>query len=141
MRQDEWLVGKKGTHNVKFLTENKTKQIMPRTRAKGNGDGKHVCLQPPAQAVAAHAAHNQRRLHQANEEVIGHRQMGFGLYRTHQMVFPHATFLRRNHVLRRTNRAEISDFPYLCSAFRTSVRRQSWFYSAKTINTPQSIRK
>jgi len=88
LRQGERLVDKKGTHNVKFLTENKTKQIMPRTRAKGNGDGKHVCLQPPAQAVAAHAAHSQRRLHQANAEVIGHRQMGFGLYSVHQMVSP-----------------------------------------------------
>ena len=81
-------MGKKGTHSVKFLTENKTKQIMPCTRAKGNGDGKHVCLQTPAQAVAAHAAHNQRRQHHANAEVIGHRQIGFGLYRTHQMVSP-----------------------------------------------------
>ena len=79
---------KKGTYNVKILTENKTKQIMPCTREKGNGDGKLVSLQPPAQAVAAHAAHNQRRLHQANAEVIGHWQMGFDQYRTHQMVPP-----------------------------------------------------
>jgi len=92
LRQDERLVGKKGTHNVKFLTENKTKQIMPRTRAKGNGDGTLVSLQPPAQAVAAHAAHSQRRLHQANAEVIGHRQMGFGLYSAHQMVSPMPPF-------------------------------------------------
>jgi len=27
-------VGKKGTHNVKILAENKTTQTMPRTRAK-----------------------------------------------------------------------------------------------------------
>ena len=92
LRQGERLVNKKGTYNVKFLTENKTKQIMPRTRAKGNGDGKHVCLQPPAQAVAAHAAHSQRRLHQANAEVIGHWQMGFSLYRAHQMVSPMPPF-------------------------------------------------
>ena len=59
---------------------------------KGNGDGKNVCLQPPAQAVAAHAAHNQRRLHQANAEVIGHWQMGFSLYRAHQMVSPMPPF-------------------------------------------------
>ncbi|MFC2493571.1 MAG: hypothetical protein ACFNTC_04805 [Prevotella sp.] len=28
------MVGKKGTHSVKFLTENKTKQIKPCTRGK-----------------------------------------------------------------------------------------------------------
>ena len=55
--------------------------------------------------------------------------------------FRWATFLRRNHVLRRTNRAEVSNFPYLCSVFRTSVGRLSWVYSTKTINVPQSIRK
>ena|GEM_PF-813344 len=32
------------------------------------------------------------RLHQANAEVIGHRQMGFDLYRTHQMVSPMPPF-------------------------------------------------
>ena len=88
LRQGKRLADKKGTQNVKFLTENKTTQIMPRTRAKGNSDGMLVSLQPPAQAVAAHAAHSQRRQHHANAEVIGHRQMGFGLYSAHQMVPP-----------------------------------------------------
>ena len=92
LRQGGRLVNKKGTHNVKILTENKTTQTMPCTRAKGNGDGKHVCLQTPAQAVAAHAAHSQRRQHQANAEVIGHRQMGFDLYSVHQMVSPMPPF-------------------------------------------------
>ena len=49
------------------------------------------------------------------------------------------TFLRRNHVLRRTNRAEVSNFPYLCSVFRTRVRCLSWFYNSKIINTSQFI--
>ena len=53
---------------------------------KGNGDGKQAGLQPPAQAVAGHAAHSQRRRQHANAEVIGHWQMGSGLYRAHQMV-------------------------------------------------------
>ena len=61
---------------------------MPRTRAKGNGDGRHVCLQPPAQAVAGHVAHNQRRQHHGNAEVTGRWQMGFDLYSVHQMVPP-----------------------------------------------------
>ena len=34
LRQGGRLVIKKGTHNVKILTENKTKQIMPFTRGK-----------------------------------------------------------------------------------------------------------
>ncbi|OFQ08340.1 hypothetical protein HMPREF2955_03470 [Prevotella sp. HMSC073D09] len=34
MGQGERLVNKKGTYNVKFLTENKTTQIMPCTREK-----------------------------------------------------------------------------------------------------------
>ena len=66
---------------------------------------------------------------------------GFRLVENTLNGFPHATFLRRNHVLRRTNLAEISDFPYLCSVFHTSMGRLYWFYSTKTINTPQSIRK
>ena len=34
LRQGERLADKKGTQNVKFRTENKTKQIRLRTRAK-----------------------------------------------------------------------------------------------------------
>ncbi len=37
---------------------------------KDNGDGKQVRLRPPAQAVAGHAAHGQRKQHHANAEVI-----------------------------------------------------------------------
>ena len=92
LRQGGRLVNKKGTHNVKIRTENKTKQIKPCARAKGNGDGMLVSLQPPAQAVAGHAAHSQRRQHHANAEEIGLWQMGFSLYRAHQMVSPMPPF-------------------------------------------------
>jgi hypothetical protein len=40
LRQGERLVNKKGTHNVKILTENKTKQTVPCTRAKETETGR-----------------------------------------------------------------------------------------------------
>jgi putative anti-sigma factor len=49
--------------------------------------------------------------------------------------------LGRNHVLRQANRAEVSNFPYLCSVFRTRMRCLSWFYNSKIINTSQLTEK
>ena len=45
----------------------------------GNGHGKHVRLQPPARAVAGHAAHDQRRQYHGNVGVTRHRQLIFCL--------------------------------------------------------------
>ena len=41
--------------------------------------GKHIRLPQPARAVAGRAAHGQRRQHDANAEVSGHRQAVFCL--------------------------------------------------------------
>ena len=65
------LVDGKGTHNVKFLTENETKSNCAVCTCVGNGI-KHVRLRPPTRAVAGHAAHGQRRLHYGNaEDILG----------------------------------------------------------------------
>ena len=53
MRQGERLVEKTGTHNVKFLTRNWTKQLR-RTHVHGQRQAKHVRLRRPVQAVARH---------------------------------------------------------------------------------------
>ena len=94
-----------------------------------SASGCRACSSQPTEAASG-----KRRSNRALAD-------GFRLVENTLNGFPHATFLRRNHVLRRTNRAEVSDFPYLCSVFRTSAGRLSWVYSTKTINAPQSIRK
>jgi len=45
------LVGRKGTNNVKFLTENYTKS-MSHTARRGKWHGKHIRVLPPTCAVA-----------------------------------------------------------------------------------------
>ena len=49
---------------------------MLHTRASVQRRREHVRLLPPAQSVAGHAAHGQRRQHHANAEVICHWQPG-----------------------------------------------------------------
>ena len=41
--------------------------------------GKHNRLPQPGQAIVGHAAHGQRRQHDANAEVSGHQQAVFCL--------------------------------------------------------------
>ena len=45
--------------------------------------GKQIRLPQPGQAIVGHAAHGQRRQHDANAEVSGHRQAVFCLWRPH----------------------------------------------------------
>ena len=55
-----WTIGwKKGTHNVKILAENQTKQRLCHVQAHGNRYSKHERLRPPASVVAGHAVHGQ----------------------------------------------------------------------------------
>ena len=76
----KWAIGgKKGTHNVKFSTENLTKTIILHARASGQRHRKHVGLQQPARAVVGHVAHDQPRRHYGKAEVICYRQPGFQL--------------------------------------------------------------
>ena len=49
---------------------------MLHTRASGQRHREYVCLLPPVQTVAGHAAHGQRRQHHANAEIICHWQPG-----------------------------------------------------------------
>ena len=76
----KWTIGeKKGTHNVKFSTENMIKMIMLHARASGQRHRKDVRLQQPARAVVGHVAHGQPRRHHGKAEVICHWQPGFQL--------------------------------------------------------------
>ena len=50
LRQGVRLVSGKGTHNVKFLTENQTKQVR-RIHVHGQRNGKNVRLRPSARAA------------------------------------------------------------------------------------------
>ena len=76
----KWAIGgKKGTHNVKFSTENLTKTIILHARASGQRHRKHVGLQRPARAVVGDVAHHQPRRHHEKAEVICHWQPGFQL--------------------------------------------------------------
>ena len=76
----KWTIGeKKGTHNVKFSTENLTKIIILHARASGQRHRKHVGLQQPARAVVGDVAHDQPRRHYGKAEVICYREQGFQL--------------------------------------------------------------
>ena len=72
LRQGERLVDKNGTFSVKYIAEKWTKRYVTITYAHGQQQGKHVRLQPTAQAVAGHAVYKQRKQHHENAEVIGH---------------------------------------------------------------------
>ena len=75
LRQGGRLVGKKGTHNVKILAENQTKQQFCHVQTHGNRYSKHERLQPTACVVAGHAAHGQYWLHHVNAEIISQLQL------------------------------------------------------------------
>ena len=72
LRQGERLVDKNGTFSVKNIAEKWTKRDVASIYAHGQQQGKHVRLQPTAQAVAGHAVYKQRKQHHENAEVIGH---------------------------------------------------------------------
>ena len=72
LRQGGQLVDKNGTFSVKNIAEKWTKRDVTIISAHGQQQGKHVRLQPPAQAVAGHAVYKQRKQHHENAEVIGH---------------------------------------------------------------------
>lgn len=72
LRQGGQLVDKNGTFSVKNIAEKWTKRDVASIYAHGQQQGKHVRLQPTAQAVAVHAAYKQRKQHHENAEAIGH---------------------------------------------------------------------
>ena len=89
----KWTVGgKKGTHNVKFSTENLTKIIILHARASGQRHRKDVRLQQSARAVVGDVAHDQPRRHHGKAEVICYRQAVFNLWRTYGTYFRQVAF-------------------------------------------------
>ena len=107
--QGERLVDRKGTHNVKFLAENQTKDNCAHAcvRAKVR---KTFTLPLPVRAVAGHVALSQRRRYHENAEVIYHRQPSFQLVENAKNDFCLVASFRNNHVLRQTNGGRISVF-------------------------------
>ena len=81
--------------------------------------GKQIRLQRPAQAIVGHAAHGQRRQHDANAEVSGHQQAVFSLWRPRIEFLLPDRVLSHSHVLPQTNGAEFHISSYLCAALRT----------------------
>ena len=79
LRQGGRLVDRMATFYVKFLAESWTNGDWAAYTPLGNDTEKHVRLLPPARAVVGHAAHDQRRRHHGNAEVIGHCQLVFNL--------------------------------------------------------------
>ncbi len=67
---------------LNFLLKLDKKTIMP-YMLTWQQYGKQIRLQRPAQAIVGHAAHGQRRQHDANAEVSGHQQAVFSLWRPH----------------------------------------------------------
>ena len=67
---------------LNFLLKTRQKAIVP-YMLTWQQHGKQIRLQRPAQALAGHAAYGQRKLHDANAEVSGHRQAVFSLWRPH----------------------------------------------------------
>ena len=107
----KWTVGgKKGTHNVKFSTENLTKIIILHARASGQRHRKDVRLQQPARAVVGDVAHDQPRLHHGKAEVICYRQVVFQLVENVWNILPPSRLLKHNHVLPQTNGAVFQVF-------------------------------
>ena len=89
----KWTIGeKKGTHNVKFSTENLTKIIILHARASGQRHRKDVRLQQPARAVAGHATHIQRQQHRGDADVNRPSTSGFLLVETALNSFRPFTF-------------------------------------------------
>ena len=89
----KWTIGeKKGTHNVKFSTENLTKIIILHARASGQRHRKDVRLQQPARAGAGHATHIQRQQHRGDADVNRPSTSGFLLVDTALNSFRPFTF-------------------------------------------------
>ena len=99
----------KGTHNVKFLTKNYTKEILSRTRVWATA-WKAPRLQPPARTAARYATHAQRSQQHANAEVICHLQLVFWLVKNALNAFCLVAFLKHNNALRLSLGGRISNF-------------------------------
>ena len=67
LRQGEQLVARKGTHNVKFCTENQTKTIILFTRTWETACEARTLT---TRVIVPQAAHGQRRQQYGNKEVI-----------------------------------------------------------------------
>ena len=107
----KWTIGgKKGTHNVKFSTENLTKIIILHARASGQRHRKDVRLQQPTRAAVGHVAHDQPRRHHGKAEVICYRQAVFQLVENVWNILPPSRLLKHTYVLPQTAWGNISGF-------------------------------
>ena len=136
----KWMVGgKKGTHNVKFYTENLTKTIILHARASGQRHRKDVRLQQPARAVVGDVAHDQPRRHHGKAEVICYRQAVFNLWRTYGTYFRQVAFWNIATFWHRQMGQYFKFLSYLRPVLCAWAECLSRFYHTKKINSTQLL--
>ena len=86
LRQGERLVIGKGTQNVKFLTENQTKEMMPHTSSWLTAQKARRLTTASASGCRACCTHQRRQYH-GNVQVARHWQPVFNLQRKVLKVF------------------------------------------------------
>ena len=137
----KWTVGgKKGTHNVKFSTENLTKIIILHARASGQRHRKDVRLQQPARAVVGDVAHDQPRRHHGKAEVICYRQAVFNLWRTYGTYFRQAAFWNIATFCHRQMGQYFRFLSYPRPVLCAWAECLSRFYHTKKINSTQLLK-
>ena len=136
----KWAIdGKKGTHNVKFSTENLTKISILHARASGQRHRKHVGLQQPARAVVGRVAHDKPRRHYGKAEVICYRQPGFQLVENAWNNFRQVAFWNITTFCHRQFGAIFQVLSYPRLVLCAWAECLSWFYHTKKINSTQFI--
>ena len=136
----KWAIdGKKGTHNVKFSTENLTKIIILHARASGQRRRKHVGLQQPARAVVGHVAHDKPRRHYGKAEVICYREPGFQHVENAWNNFRQVAFWNITTFCHKQFGAIFQVFIVSSSSTLCMTECLSWFYHTKKINSTQFI--
>ena len=136
----KWTIGgKKGTHNVKFSTENLTKIIILHARASGQRHRKDVRLQQPTRAAVGHVAHDQPRRHHGKAEVICHWQPGFQLVENAWNNFRQVASWNIPTFCHRQMGQYLRFLPYLRPVLCARGECLSWFYHTTKINSTQFI--
>ena len=107
----KWTVGgKKGTHNVKFSTENLTKIIILHARASGQRHRKDVRLQQPARAVVGGCCSQPTKTTSWKSRSNLLSTSRFQLVENVWNILPPSRLLKHNHVLPQTNGAVFQVF-------------------------------
>ena len=138
----KWTIGgKKGTHNVKYSTENLTKIIILHARASGQRHRKDVRLQQPTRTAVGHVAHDQPRRHHGKAEVICYRQPGFQLVENAWNNFRQVAFWNTTTFCHRQFGAIFQVLSYPRLVLCAWAECLSWFYHTKKTNSTQFVRQ